>query len=159
MTATTATAARTAKSVAPGQPASVKVAAGETLFPIITVVADRAIRADQEWYEGDGRGYVREFIVRDGYRFCEACNTTHEITDFPTFSVPRANGETRGRVCRTAIKARRAAKAAPVVTSRRVVQVVDTAKAMRVARAKKAAAASAVVRSAKAAAKRAAANA
>lgn len=156
MTTTTAT-ARNAKSLAPGASFATKVAAGETLFPLITVVADRAVRADQEWFEGDGRGYTREFIAREGEKFCTACNEYHEITAFPTFSVPRADGRTRGDVCREVVRARRTAAKAPKVTSVRVPQwsAEEAAKAMRVARARKAAAASAKVRSAKAAAKRA----
>jgi hypothetical protein len=137
-----------AKSIAPAAPASVKVALGEVLFPTITVVEDRALRVDQAWFEGDGRGYVREFIVREGERFCTACNEVHDLIAFPTFSVPRQNGETRGNVCRPAIRARRAAAAKAKAEA--------DAKAARVARAKKAAAASAKVRSAKAAARRAA---
>ena len=136
--------------------AAAKVTANVALFPAITVVGTRALEADQAWFQGEGRGYVREFIVREGQRYCEACNTTHDLTAFPTFSVPRANGETRVRVCRAS---RRAAKVAPKVTSVRVAQwtAEGAAKAMRVARAKKAAAASAKVRAAKAAARKASA--
>lgn len=117
-----------------------KVAKNVPLFPSITVVGTRALEAEQAWYQGEGRGYVREFIVREGERFCVACNTTHDLTAFPTFSVPRQNGETRSNVCRTATRASREER---------------KAKAVRVARAKKAAAASAKVRAAKAAARKA----
>lgn len=138
-----------AKSVAPAAAPSVKIALGETLFPTITVVADRHLRADQEWFEGDGRGYTREFIPTEGVRYCEACHTTHDLKAFPTFSVPRANGETRGRVCR---KARNAARTAAKVVGP---TVEEHAEAIRINRAKKAAAASAIVRAAKAAARKA----
>lgn len=120
-----------------------KVAANVALFPTVTVVGTRALEAQQEWYQGEGRGYVREFIVREGEKFCTACNEAHDLTAFPTFSVPRQNGETRGNVCRTVVKARREAA---------------KAQAFRTARAKKAAAASAKVRAAKAAARKAAAS-
>lgn len=116
-----------------------KVATGTELFPTITVVGTRALEAEQAWFQGEGRGYTREFIKTQGVRYCEACDETHDLNAFPTFSVPRQNGETRGRVCRTQVKAARKANAE---------------KAARVARAKKAAAASAVARSAKAAARK-----
>lgn len=111
-----------------------KITAGLPLFPAITVVGTRALEAHQDWYQGEGRGYVREFIVRTGDRFCEACNTTHELTAFPTFSVPRANGETRGRVCR--VQVRKARKAAAVRRARQA----SAAKARAAKAAKKAAA-------------------
>lgn len=128
--------------------AAAKAARNVALFPAITVVGTRALEADQAWYEGEGRGYVREFIVKDGERYCLACDEVHDLTAFPTFSVPRQNGETRGNVCRVAIRERREGAA----EARKEAE----AKAARVARAKKAAAASAKVRAAKAVAKAAA---
>lgn len=88
-----------------------KVAANVALFPAITVVGTRALEAEQSWFQGEGRGYVREFIVREGERFCVACNTTHDLKAFPTFSVPRQNGQTRGNVCRPQVRKARAANA------------------------------------------------
>jgi hypothetical protein len=82
-----------------------------TLRPLNTVVGTRVLRPEQAWFEGHGRGYIREFVPVEGRQFCTACNEHHDLKAFPTFSVPRADGRTRSNVCRAKVRAQRVANA------------------------------------------------
>lgn len=84
--------------------------AGQPRTPVETVVGTRALalEAGQRWYEGEGRGYTREFIPADETQVCDRCQDELELTAFPTFSVPRKDGRTRGNTCRPCVAERRA---------------------------------------------------
>lgn len=82
------------------------------LRPLNTVVGSRVLRPEQAWFEGHGRGYIREFVPVEGTAHCTACDERHDLKAFPTYSVPRANGATRGTVCRAKVRETRAAKKA-----------------------------------------------
>jgi hypothetical protein len=86
-----------------------------------TPVGTRTIREDQRWWEGNGRGHVREFIPTEDTKVCARDGEEHPVTAFPTFTVPRQDGRTRGDNCRDCtaeiraenkVKARRRAAAA-----------------------------------------------
>jgi hypothetical protein len=81
------------------------------LRPLNTSVGSRVLRPTQAWFEGHGRGYVREFVPVEGTAFCTGCGEAHDLKAFPTFSVPRSDGRTRGTVCRAQVRAQRVAAA------------------------------------------------
>lgn len=76
--------------------------AGQPRTATETAVGTRmiAVEAGQRWWEGEGRGYTREFNLADDTRTCAACAETMSIRSFPTLMVPRADGERRGDTCR-----------------------------------------------------------
>lgn len=78
---------------------------------IETPVGVRTLPQGKEWWEGTGRGHVREFIPTDGEMECRSCHESLPLTSFPTFSVPRKDGRTRSDECRGCRGERRIAAA------------------------------------------------
>lgn len=79
----------------------------DDFIEVSTPVGTRLIKPTQRWWEGEGRGHVREFITNDGKAVCATCGDRLPEQAFPTLTVPRQDGRTRGRDCRDCVKARR----------------------------------------------------
>lgn len=68
-----------------------------------TPVGPRVLAEGQPWWKGNGRGHIREFIPTEGEQVCARDGESHPETAFPTFTVPRKDGRTRGTICRDCV--------------------------------------------------------
>lgn len=88
---------------------------------IETPVGLRNLPEGHDWWRGNGRGHTRDFIAADGEQECRSCHDDLPLTSFPTLTVPRKDGRTRGTECRACRKVRKekAAKAAARAAARK----------------------------------------